>query len=177
MYAIRSYYGCFASARLTKLSTRAYWPSAKTAPRDFRGRFYVVFAEGIPFPDQRWNQSGEEYALDGQRNRLMADPGHRSRQRQNHRELTAFIQLRSDGDHPTVGIDNPFDDGKPQAAAADVPVAGFVNPVKPVKQIGEMLFGNADAGVHHPNPGRGFRGREKNLDLSARRGVFSYNFV
>ena len=50
-----------------------------------------------------------------------------------------------------VVLDNVFDNGKPEAGAALVPAPGFVHPVKPVENLGQVFLVNADPGVPDPD--------------------------
>jgi len=44
-----------------------------------------------------------------------------------------------------VGLGDVFDNGKPQAGAAQLATAGFIDPIKSFKQPGQVFFGNANA--------------------------------
>ncbi len=46
-------------------------------------------------------------------------------------------------DGAVVGFHNAFDDGKAQAGAVDVPGVLVFDPVEPVKDMLEFVFGNA----------------------------------
>ena len=60
-------------------------------------------------------------------------------------EGAALSQLAVDGDIAAVGLGDMFDDGQPQAGAAELAAARLVHPVEPFEQTGEMLFGDAHA--------------------------------
>ena len=59
------------------------------------------------------------------------------------------------------------DDGEPQAAAAAFSGTGLVHPVKAVKNMGQVFFGDADARVLHLQHRLVFPGKEPQADAAA----------
>ena len=66
-------------------------------------------------------------------------------------ELNSFANLAFDLDVPSVGVDYLLGDGKPKAAASCFFGAGKIDPVKPLKNMRQMLGRDAYAVVFDRN--------------------------
>src|ERR1700739_3578897 len=75
------------------------------------------------------------------------------------------------GDVATVGIHESFRDGKPNSCTAVFAVAGSVDSVEALENVGEVLGGYPVAGVGDRDRDSVLVGRRKNVHVTARRGM------
>ena len=64
-------------------------------------------------------------------------------------ETASFAQLTLDPECTTVCFQQALGYGEPEAAAAGGPGAGLVHPVKPLKDVGQVLGRNAFTSISH----------------------------
>ena len=71
----------------------------------------------------------------------------RSSSRKLDAERGALVGLAFDADVAAEGLGEVLDDGEAEAGAAELAGAGFIDAVEPLEDAGEVLLGDADAGV------------------------------
>jgi hypothetical protein len=62
-------------------------------------------------------------------------------------EMRALAGLALDPDAPAVGLDQMAGDGQPQPRPPVRPGPGFLRPVEPIEDIGQILRGDPHPGV------------------------------
>src|SRR5947207_12847650 len=83
-----------------------------------------------------------------------------------------FSKAAAGADGAAHGLDQVFDDGQPQAGPAQLAGTGLVHAVEALENTGQVVFGNADAGVFDLQTYLGFFGVPANADTASGRGVF-----